>query len=89
MNQTIAPFRLPTRVPCPAYQNNGVTSLQEVPHFHVHVVPRREAGGWGAGPPHISALHPRATETVRRAVVSWERAEELATLVKSNYSGQA
>lgn len=70
------------------YQNNGVTSLQEVPHFHIHVVPRRESGGWGAGPPHISVLQPPATETVRRPVVSWERAQELATLVKSNYNGQ-
>ena len=71
------------------YQNNGVTSLQEVPHFHIHVVPRRESGGWGAGPPHISALQPRATEAVQKAVVSWERAEQLAALVKANYSGQA
>ena len=67
------------------YQNNGVTSLQEVPHFHIHVVPRRESGGWGTGPPHISALQPRATEAVQKAVVSWERAEQLATLVKENY----
>ncbi len=22
------------------YQNNGVASGQEIPHFHVHVVPR-------------------------------------------------
>ena len=71
------------------YQNNGVTSLQEVPHFHIHVVPRRESGGWGAGPPHISALQPRATEAVQNAVVSWERAEQLAALVRANYSGPA
>ena len=70
------------------YQNNGVTSLQEVPHFHIHVVPRRQSSGWGPGPPHISVLQPRAAETVRRAVVSWERAEEVATLVKANYSAQ-
>lgn len=88
------------RIPAPAlttsfnpdgitvYQNNGVTSLQEVPHFHIHVVPRRQSSGWGPGPPHISVLQPRAAETVRKAVVSWERAEELATLVKANYSGQ-
>ena len=88
------------RIPAPAlttsfnpdgitvYQNNGVTSLQEVPHFHIHVVPRRQSSGWGTGPPHISVLQPRAAETVRKAVVSWERAEELPTLVKANYSGQ-
>ena len=70
------------------YQNNGVTSLQEVPHFHIHVVPRRQSSDWGPGPPHISVLQPRAAETVRKAVVSRERVAELATLVKANYGAQ-
>jgi histidine triad (HIT) family protein len=38
------------------YQNNGVASLQAVPHAHVHVVPRRYGSGWGEGPPHLAAL---------------------------------
>jgi histidine triad (HIT) family protein len=38
------------------YQNNGVASMQEIPHLHVHVVPRRSGSGWGEGPPHIAAL---------------------------------
>jgi histidine triad (HIT) family protein len=38
------------------YQNNGVASLQAVPHVHLHVVPRRHGSGWGEGPPHIAAL---------------------------------
>lgn len=38
------------------YQNNGVGSGQEVPHFHLHVVPRREGSDWGLGPPHIARL---------------------------------
>src|SRR5262245_23565815 len=29
------------------YQNNGVGSGQEVPHFHLHVVPRRSDSDWG------------------------------------------
>ncbi|HKE97009.1 MAG TPA: HIT family protein, partial [Povalibacter sp.] len=33
------------------YQNNGVGSGQEVPHFHLHVVPRRAGSDWGLGPP--------------------------------------
>ena len=38
------------------YQNNGLGSAQEVPHFHLHVVPRREGSDWGFGPPHIAKL---------------------------------
>ncbi len=38
------------------YQNNGVGSGQEVPHFHLHVIPRREGSDWGFGPPHIAKL---------------------------------
>ena len=38
------------------YQNNGVVSLQEIPHYHMHVVPRRRDSRWGEGPPHIAAL---------------------------------
>lgn len=38
------------------YQNNGVGSGQEVPHFHLHVVPRHSESDWGLGPPHIARL---------------------------------
>jgi histidine triad (HIT) family protein len=38
------------------YQNNGVGSGQEVPHFHLHVVPRRPSSDWGFGPPHVARL---------------------------------
>ena len=38
------------------YQNNGTGSGQEVPHFHFHVVPRREGSNWGLGPPHVARL---------------------------------
>ncbi len=38
------------------YQNNGLGSGQEVPHFHLHVVPRRQESDWGFGPPHIARL---------------------------------
>lgn len=32
------------------YQNNGILSGQEVPHFHLHVVPRSEGSDWTTGP---------------------------------------
>jgi histidine triad (HIT) family protein len=38
------------------YQNNGVGSGQEVPHFHLHVVPRTPGSDWGMGPPHLARL---------------------------------
>ena len=38
------------------YQNNGTGSGQEVPHFHLHVVPRRPVSDWGFGPPHLAKL---------------------------------
>ena len=67
------------------YQNNGVTSLQKVPHFHIHVVPRRKSSDWGSGPPHIAALQPKTLEMKREVTVSWERAEEIAAIVKANF----
>jgi diadenosine tetraphosphate (Ap4A) HIT family hydrolase len=38
------------------YQNNGSGSGQEVPHFHMHVVPRQAQSDWGFGPPHLERL---------------------------------
>jgi len=38
------------------YQNNGEAVGQEVPHFHLHVVPRRLADGWGSGPPKLAEV---------------------------------
>ena len=65
------------------YQNNGVGSGQEVPHFHLHVVPRRSESDWGLGPPHIAQLeqksrpvkfdHQVITDTKRQTVKSLRR----------------
>ena len=38
------------------YQNNGILSGQEVPHFHLHVVPRTAGSDWGMGPSHLARL---------------------------------
>lgn len=60
------------------YQNNGIGSGQEVPHFHLHVVPRQRESDWGFGPPHLERLeregrlrhqdHLTATDEKRQAV---------------------
>jgi diadenosine tetraphosphate (Ap4A) HIT family hydrolase len=55
------------------YQNNGVWSGQEVPHFHLHVVPRSPGSDWGVGPPQVARLEAserlprRATDEALRA----------------------
>jgi len=36
------------------FQNNGVYSGQEVPHYHYHVIPRQPGSDWGIGPPQLA-----------------------------------
>jgi histidine triad (HIT) family protein len=66
------------------YQNNGVASGQEVPHAHVHVVPRRYGSGWGEGPPHLAKFS-RADrqERFRREAVPLERLGALAERLRA------
>jgi histidine triad (HIT) family protein len=68
------------------YQNNGLGSGQEVPHFHLHVVPRRENSDWGFGPPHLAKLR----ETIgppqhNYAAPTQSKAETIETL-KQHYA---
>ena len=60
------------------YQNNGTGSGQEVPHFHLHVVPRRAGSDWGMGPPHIERLEREGRS--RHADHSVETGEKHATV---------
>ena len=52
------------------YQNNGVYSGQEVPHFHLHVVPRQPGSDWGVGPPQLAALREAAAEHASASCVA-------------------
>lgn len=65
------------------YQNNGVGSGQEVPHFHLHVVPRRPDSDWGFGPPHIARLEsPNRPAHLDHAVVTDQKIQTAALLRK-------
>lgn len=66
------------------FQNNGVYSGQEVPHYHYHVVPRQPGSDWGIGPPQLATfpsagrelgtLHDPADDAARRARVQVDAA---------------
>ena len=65
------------------YQNNGVGSGQEVPHFHLHVVPRTPTSDWGFGPPHIARLEKSGRPPHRdHAVVSPGKVQTVENLRK-------
>ena len=82
------------------FQNNGVYSGQETPHFHFHIVPRQEGSDWGIGPPQLATFdgagrqrgtaHDASSDAQRRerVQVSASQMAETAKLIRSKLPRQ-
>ena len=78
------------------FQNNGIYSGQETPHYHYHIVPRQPGSDWGIGLPQLATFesagrrkgtkHDPGDDASRRERVqsSAVTLSETASLIQSN-----
>ena len=71
------------------YQNNGVASLQEVPHFHLHVVPQwKTTTAQGKFPPHIARAEGVRFDTVTPTHLTSEQIHAMTARIRQNLEGR-
>ena len=67
------------------YQNNGVASLQEVPHFHLHIVPQwKTETAMGKLPPHITQLEGQQFQPVKPTYLSDDQIRDMTSRIRAN-----
>lgn len=67
------------------YQNNGAASLQEVPHFHLHLVPQwNSATPQGKFPPHIARSEGIRWEKVTPTWLTPEQIGSITAKIRAN-----
>ncbi len=71
------------------YQNNGVASLQEVPHFHLHVVPQwKTTTAKGKFPPHIARAEGVRFDTVTPVHLTSAQIRGMTARIRANMEGR-
>ena len=67
------------------YQNNGAASLQEVPHYHLHLVPQwNSATPQGKFPPHIARSEGIRWEKVTPTWLTPEQTGSITARIRAN-----
>ena len=67
------------------YQNNGVASLQEVPHVHFHIVPQwKTESATGKFPPHIAQLEGQRFQPVKPSYLTDEQLRDVTSRIRAN-----
>lgn len=66
------------------YQNNGAGSGQEVPHFHLHVVPRRSGSDWGLGPPQLERLERKNRSANLNHLLATDEKTQTVAVIRSH-----
>ncbi len=67
------------------YQNNGIASYQEVPHYHLHLVPQWKTDNpIGKFPPQIARAENLKFEKVKPKVLTMEELRDMTSRIRAH-----